>query len=183
MCTLTLAELGGFLAERYTRDVLRLETRQRYQSASEQDGLQRYLAGDPPPAGAGDTPWIQQLRAHVAAGRSWRVLHAVTHPLSDYLRYECEWGYRHNAAAGQQIRITELDERCAKVGDLLIIDGRHIFQYRYDDADQFVDAQQITEHADVAAFLALAEPLWEQGIKFGTWWGRYPRYHRDKLAA
>src|SRR3954454_9953181 len=99
MATLTLAELGGFVAEHYTRDVLRVETRQRYDNPSERDGLHRYLTGEPEPAAAGDTPWIRQLREHAAAGRTWRVLHAVTEPLSDYLRYEAEWGYTHNAAA------------------------------------------------------------------------------------
>ncbi len=29
-------------------------------------------------------------------------------PLSDYLRYECEWGYTYNVTAGEDVRILDL---------------------------------------------------------------------------
>jgi hypothetical protein len=35
----------------------------------------------------------------------------LTSPLSEYLRYECEWGYLPNAAAGEDIRILDLAEK------------------------------------------------------------------------
>ena len=181
MSALTLAELGRFVADHYTHDVLRVETRQRYDTASERDGLRRYLSGEPSPPGAGDTPWTRQLRAHVAAGRSWRVLHAVEQPLTDYLRYECEWGYVHNAAAGQSIRIASLTNVHQQLGDLLVIDGRHVFRYRYDDADRFAEAEDVTDRD--GAYAALLEKLWGEAEPFTTWWAAHPQYHRDTLAA
>jgi hypothetical protein len=180
---LTLAELGRFVTEHYRRDVLRVETRQRYDTESERDDLRRYLAGEPTPSGAGDTPWIRQLRAHAAAGRSWRVLHAVRQPLSDYLRYECEWGYVHNAAAGQSIRIAELTDADEQLGDLLVVDGAHVFRYRYDEADRFVDAEQVTDRGDVARCLDLLERSWSTAEPFASWWAAHPQYHRDPRAA
>ena len=76
----------------------RVETLQRYDNGCKRDGLRRYLAGEPEPPGAGRAPWTRQLRAHATTvTRSWRVLHAVAEPLSDYLRYEAEWGYARNA--------------------------------------------------------------------------------------
>jgi hypothetical protein len=179
---LTLAELGAFLAEHYSRDVLRVETRQSYYNESEQDGLRRYLTGKPAPPKAGDTPWIRQLRAHAAAGRSWRVLHALSYPLSGYARYECEWGYTHNAAAGQNIRIDTLTGKYIDLGDLLIIDGRDVFRYDYDQFDRFISAEHITAPNDVAAYLATVEPLWDQAEPFAAWWNAHPQYHRDIVA-
>lgn len=179
MPTLTLAQLGAFVTEHYTRDVLRVETLQRYDNPSEREGLRRYLAGEPEPADAGDTPWVRQVRAHAAAGRSWRVLHAVTEPLSDYLRYEAEWGYTHNAAAGQDIRITALTDELARLGDLLIVDDRHVFRYQYDDAGRFVSAAHLSEPDDVAVYLARTGPLWRDAEPFATWWARHPHYHRS----
>lgn len=183
MPTLTLAELGRFLGEHYSADVLRVETLQNYRNESEQDGLHRYLEGEPPAPDAGDTPWIRQLRAHVAAGRSWRVLHAVTQPLTDYVRYEMECGYVHNAAAGQQIRITEHDQRHEQIGDLLIIDRRHVFRYQYDDEGRFVSAEHVTDRGDAAALVTLADALWDEGADFTAWWDAHPTYHRNTLAA
>lgn len=183
MPTLTLAELGAFVAERYTRDVLRVETLQRYDNESEREGLRRYLAGEPEAPGAGDTPWTRQLRAHAAAGRSWRVLHAVSEPLSDYLRYEAEWGYTHNAAAGQDIRITALTDEAARLGDLLIVDDRHVFRYRYDSGGRFISADHIDDQSEAGVYLALSASLWSSAEPFATWWSARPQYHRDPRAA
>ena len=49
---------------------------------------------------------MDRLRADTAADRRWRRVHVVELPLSDYLRYECEWGYTDNAAHGEDVRIT-----------------------------------------------------------------------------
>ncbi len=183
MPTLTLTELGAFVAEHYTRDVLRVETLQRYDNESERDGLRRYLAGEPEPPGAGDSPWTRQLRAHAATGRSWRVLHAVAEPLSDYLRYEAEWGYTHNAAAGQDIRIAALTDEVAQLGDLLIVDSRHVFRYQYDTGGRFVRAEHIDDAREIGAYLARSGPLWETAEPFAAWWAAHPQYHRDTHVA
>lgn len=182
MPTLSLAELGQFLTEHYRHDILRVELRQGYYNDSEQDGLHRYLHGEPATSNAGDTPWTRQLRAHVAAGRSWRVLHAVTRPLSDYLRYECEWGYVHNAAAGQQIRLLDVTDHAPALRDDLLIIDEDVFVYRYDDDGRFVDAIHITDAANTAHYRDLAEELWDRGEDFTRWWSRHPSYHREAAA-
>ena len=115
----------------------------------------------------------RQLRAHAAAGRSWRVLHAVVEPLSDYLRYEAEWGYTHNAAAGQDIRIAALTDEVARLGDLLIVDSRHVFRYQYDAGGRFVTAEHIDDPREIGAFLARSGPLWEAAEPFAAWWAAH----------
>jgi len=175
---LTLDELGEFVAKYHTGDLFRLETLPFYNAASDEDDFRRYLRGDPAPSAQAKRPWLDRIRADAAAGRAWRRVHAITHPLSDYVRYECEWGYVPNTAAGEQVRITELTSALAQVGDFFVLDGEHVVRSRYDSDCRFARAEVI--HPDSAASLvALAELLWNQATEFAVWWEAHPSYHRD----
>lgn len=175
---LTLDQLGEFVAKYHTRDLFRLETLSFYNAASDADDLHRYLRGEPAPAAEAKRPWLDRIRADVASGRSWRRIHAVAEPLSDYVRYECEWGYVPNSAAGEQIRMTELTPALAAIGDFFVLDGKHVARSRYDETGRFVNAEVMGDSASVP-FLAIAELLWNQATNFSTWWNSHPRYHRD----
>ncbi|MGH4015555.1 MAG: DUF6879 family protein [Pseudonocardiaceae bacterium] len=179
---LTLDQLGEFVADHHHHDLFRLETLPFYNAASDDDDFRRYLRGDPDPTAQAKRPWLDRIRADVTARRAWRRVHAVTHPLPDYVRYECEWGYVPNTAAGEQIRIAELTPALAQVGDFFVLDGEHVVRSRYDTDCRFARAEVI--HPDSAApFVATAELLWNQATDFDTWWEEHPSYHRDTKTA
>lgn len=157
---LTLDELGEFVGRHHTRDLFRLETLSFYNAASDEDDFHRYLRGDLAPTAQAKSPWLDRIRADVAAGRAWRRVHAVAHPVSDYVRYECEWGYVPNTSAGEQVRITELTPALAKVGDFFVLDGEYDGEYvvrsHYDADCRFAYAEVLP--ADTAApWVGLAE--------------------------
>ncbi|MGH3898274.1 MAG: DUF6879 family protein [Pseudonocardiaceae bacterium] len=179
---LTLDQLGEFVASHHTRDLFRLETLSFYNAASDSDDLRRYLQGEPAPTAEAKRPWLDRIRVDVAAGRAWRRIHAVTQPLSDYVRYECEWGYVPNSAAGEQIRIAELTPALAQIGDFFVLDGKHVVRSRYGETGRFVNAEVLGD-SSAAPFLAIAELLWHQATTFSTWWDAHPRYHRDTPVA
>jgi hypothetical protein len=180
---LTLDQLGEFVARHHTQDLFRLETLSFYNAVSDSDDLGRYLRGEPAPTAEAKRPWLDRIRADVTSGRAWRRIHAVTQPLSNYVRYECEWGYVPNSAAGEQVRIAELTPALAQVGDFFVLDGRHVVRSRYDETGRFVHAEVMGDSASAAPFLAIAELLWNQATNFSTWWDAHPRYHRDTTVA
>lgn len=180
---LTLDQLGEFVAKHHTRDLFRLETLSFYNATSDADDLRRYLRGEPAPSAEAKRPWLDRIRADVTSGRAWRRIHAVTQPLSDYVRYECEWGYVPNSAAGEQIRIAELTPALTQVGDFFVLDGRHVVRSHYDETGRFVHAEVMGNAASAAPLLAIAELLWNQATNFSTWWDAHPRYHRDTPVA
>lgn len=55
--------------------------------------------------------WMEHIRNEVARGLHTYRVHVVHSSLTDYLRYEFEWDYVHNAAAGEHIRILDLTEQ------------------------------------------------------------------------
>ncbi|WP_369689886.1 DUF6879 family protein, partial [Nocardiopsis alborubida] len=88
----------------------RLETLPVYGVTSEDEEFKRFLAGEPrPDEELTDSPWLHRVRRFTTSGRRVERVHVVTQPLSDYLRYEMEWGYDFNIVAGEDVRIIETE--------------------------------------------------------------------------
>jgi hypothetical protein len=89
------------------REAWRLETRPVYAVPQEAERLKRFLAGDKSPDDY-TSAWMDDLRRWRSEGKRVGRVHVVTRPLSDYLRFEFEFYYRHHIRAGEDIRILDL---------------------------------------------------------------------------
>lgn len=179
---LTAAELGQYIDQRLTMAAFRLELLASYNVESERQEYERFLRGEPVTAMAKRRPWLDRLRAEAQAGIRNQRVHVLRTPLTPYLRFECGWGYFHNAAAGEDIRIIDLAEQALPAGlpehDFWLIDDRHAITMHYSDDGQFLGAEPAAPGAlptyqrgrDVA--LAAAEP-------FGAWWQRHTEEWRE----
>jgi hypothetical protein len=188
---LTATELGDYIDARLTRSAFRLELLDRYDVESDGVDFARYLRGEPEPTPERKQPWLDRLQREREAGILNHRVHVLRTPLTDYLRYECEWGYAPNAAAGEDIRILDLAERqlpaCTRLAHLVdhdfwLIDNRHAIRMHYDDDGRFLGAEPVPDsqlaryqHARDAA-IAAAEP-------FNRWWARHPEEWRANRAA
>lgn len=183
---LTEAELGRYIDERLTRSAFRLELLDRYDAESERADFGRFLQGEPVSSLAQRRPWLDRLRTEAQAGILNQRVHVLRTPLTDYLRFECEWGYACNADAGEDIRIIDLAERPLPPGlpdhDFWLIDDRHAIRMHYSDGGRFLGAEP-ADPGDLpryqrarAAVLACAEP-------FGSWWRRHTEEWREHRAA
>ena len=180
---LTLPELGELINKRHTFDLLRVQTLDRYDVPSDGEDYRRYLAGEAEPTPSRKGPWLEHLRTLVESGRAWRNVHVLRTPLSDYLRYACEWGYAYNVLAGQDVRIVELPaddlfRELAGVGDFWVIDGVTVVQMHYDDGGRFVGAKVVSDDEGAGALRAVAGLLWRQAEPFTSWWAGHPQFHR-----
>lgn len=184
---LDLAELAAILGEHHRTDLIRVETLSRYRSASDGTELDRFLNGEAEPDRAGKAAWLDRIRADTASGRRWRRLRVVEPPLTDYVRYSCEWGYTDNSAAGEEVRVLDLSaapsgaDAVTGIGDFYVLDGGHVVVMRYDRSGGFTGAEVLTDpvaeiHRTVARIgWAVAEP-------FDEWWRRHPEHHRSAAA-
>lgn len=184
---LTLIDIEGlaeYIGQRHTRDLFRLETLSYYDVGSDGEDYHRYLRGEPTPNAQAKQPWLDHLRADIAAGRHWRRVHALTTPLTDYVRYECEWAYTFNVAGGEDVRI--IDDAGAPlmgVGDFFVIDHEHVVRSHYDGGGRFLGAEVVAEVSAKAPYIALADAIWPTAHPFTDWWKRHPEYHRSTRAA
>lgn len=179
-------DLGRFIAEYHRTDLLRLQTLDYYGVTSDGEDYRRYIDGEPAPAATGKQEWLDRVRADTSAGRVRRNVHIVRGPLTPYLRYQFEWCYALNTAAGQDIRVLDMTETPAatalfRVGDLAVVEGRHVVRLRYDPDGGYQGAVAVGDDTAVG-YIALAEVAWNLATPFTTWWAEHPQYHRDHTA-
>lgn len=93
--------------EEFRSTAFRLETRALYADDLEHEDWALFLAGRPMTERSPRTePWLKRVADTTAAGKTWRRVHVVSHPLSDYLRFEFT-SYDANLAAGEDVRIAD----------------------------------------------------------------------------
>ncbi|MDT0347629.1 DUF6879 family protein [Streptomyces litchfieldiae] len=92
------------------REAWRLETLPVSTMPQEADSFARFLSGEKSPDDH-NSAWIKDIRTWRAEGKYVGRVHVVTRPLSDYLRFEFEYYYRHHARVGEDVRILDLTDR------------------------------------------------------------------------
>ncbi|KWT61120.1 hypothetical protein ADL21_15055 [Streptomyces albus subsp. albus] len=148
----------------FRKEAWRLETRPVYRVPQEADELARFLAGERFP-GPYEDDWTALIRKHKETGGTIGRVHIVTRPLSDYLRFEFERYYRHQAPVGEDIRILDVTDRenpLADIDDFWMFDRSTIVLMKY-EADGTQTERELYE-GDPAPFLeyqriALAESV------------------------
>jgi hypothetical protein len=176
-------QLGDYIDRHFTSMLFRQEFLGEYDVASDGDDLARYLAGEPGPDMNRKGPWMDHIRREVARGLHTYRVHVVRGPLTGYLRFEFEWGYRYNAAAGEHIRILDLAEhpRPAALADedfWLIGDDRAVLM-RYAPGGRFLGAEIVSTPA-VPRYRAARDAAWEAAVPFADYWDAHQQYWRDR---
>lgn len=175
-------ELGAFMREHFTRSAFRLETLQTYEVASDGSDFARYLAGEPSPSPERKEPFLARLREESARGLYRHRVRVVTYPVSDYTKFEAEWGYLPNSQAGEDIRILDLSERTLPVDvigdDFWLVDNKHAVCMHYGMSGELLGAT--VEPDAVRVCREVRDVMWAAAEPFADWWGRHQELHRDR---
>lgn len=170
--------------DRFDHDAFRHEVLDRYDVPSDGGDLARYLAGEPAPDPAVIEPWGEWVRKQTARGATIRRLRTLTKPPGDYLRWEMEWVYTANVAAGEDIRILDLVENEWSVAiapdtEFWMLDHERVALLDYDPDGRFVGAY--TQEGQIARLIRdLRDQSWVIAEPFTSWWARHPEHHRDR---
>jgi hypothetical protein len=154
-------ELGHLLST-FRRSAWRLEALDRYLSPGEAPGLAAFLRGDPcPPNDPELDEWLAVLQGLPDQGRTLGRVHAITGPLSPYLRFEIEWGYALMAAAGEDIRILHrrswADMPFSQPPDFWLIDDSVAVVMRYDGDGRWLGMDLLSDASDLATYCSLRD--------------------------
>ncbi len=179
---LDLPAIDAFIEERFTRSAFRLEVLDQYTVESDHENVQRYLAGGPAPSWADGDEWMGKLAQDRAAGkRNYRV-HVLRSPLSDYLRYECEWGYVYTSRAGEEIYILDLSETPRPDGlideDFYLMDDEHVLVMRYDREGRLLGGEPATA-ADLPRYRKCRQVALAHAEPFSFYWAQHPEFWRE----
>lgn len=176
-------ELGQFIGEHFHRTAFRLEVRDAYAVATDGGDFARYLAGEPAPDAARKNAWLDTLRAERQAGKVRQWVHVVHGPLTDYLRFEMEWGYLPNLQAGAEVRILDLAEQSRPGGlvdhDFWLLDDEAALIMHYDSAGTFTGAELAD---DPGRYRTARDAAWNNAVPVADYWRAHPQYHRHLAA-
>lgn len=185
------AQLNAWMDRHFTRSAFRLETLQTYEVASDGSDYKRYLDGEPTWTPERKQPWLDHLTAERAAGLRRSRVRVVTHPITPYTRYECEWGYVPNVAAGETVRIYDMGRTGTWTGSTfdaalndwwLVTDHHgdmHAVRMDYGPDGQFQGAQEVIGKRRVQTLVGIRDEMWADSEPFTSWWERHPELHRD----
>ncbi|MEV6818350.1 DUF6879 family protein [Nocardiopsis dassonvillei] len=181
MATLTPDRFGDLFDEA-TRSIFRLETLPVYNPVSESELLKSYLSGGICPKRDRNSEYMDTLFDQTGRGiRRYRV-HVVQSPLTDYLRYEMEWGYVFNTRAGEEVFILDTTEQVRPEGlvdeDFWFFDETDVVRMHYGDDGEFLHPE-LLDDADLAHYRAQRDLAMAKAVPFNEYWSTHPQYHRD----
>jgi hypothetical protein len=147
---LSEADLDPFF-DAVRREAFRLEALPSYAVLVESAGLAAYLAGDPYQKSEAGQAFNEYIRGQVEAGVTWRRVRVVRGPLSDYERWECEWGYTMSEQSGHHTFVLDLAETRDPPElpsyDWWMFDERVVLRFHYDEAGAFLGADLMEDRA------------------------------------
>jgi Family of unknown function (DUF6879) len=125
-----------------------------YSVDEEAESFRAWKEGQPPPAWQLDRGWCRLVADATAAGKFMQRVRLVRYPLSDYVRFEMDWGYPQNIEAGEDIRILGLsrDDELPFIPepergyDFWLFDGVTVVRMDYDGAGRFIGPVDASEH-------------------------------------
>lgn len=153
------------------QSVFRLEGRQTYAIAADDDELVAFRTGAPRPERSVRTsPWLARIAVSTATrGVSWSRVRAIVYPLTEYTRYELVT-YVESQAAGEQILITE-DPVAAD--DFWLIDAgtsRAVGVWmRYDAAGELLGRELVTGHDELDRMSSIAARATASATPLNVW--------------
>ncbi len=159
----------------FRRTSCRLETLSRYTVDPHEEGFRQYLEGRPvPPEDEDLEDWRRLVATATGAGRTVRRVRAIAGSMPAYARYELEWGYPGNAAAGEQIHILHVDDLdvvlgLGPVGDFYLFDDEAVLTMEYDTDGRPLPSRLLTDPAEVLGYRRLWERALGSAFSFETY--------------
>ncbi|MFD8980267.1 DUF6879 family protein [Streptomyces sp. NPDC059564] len=162
-------EAFGRLFENFEHTAWRLETRRRYASDEVTSTYAEFLRGEQP-AWDVETEWSTTIRAKTGAGATVGRVRLVDDPPTDGQRYLLAYAER-NASLGEDIRNmwrADADRLRLPSEDFWIFDSRLVALLNFDDADNLLGAELITEPAEVNRYCQVRDAAWHYAIRYET---------------
>lgn len=169
----TSAEDLGTAFDSFQRSAFRLELRDRYAIAEEDEPFRRFLAGQPHDP-AWREPWKQFVRTALRDGKRISRVHIVREPLSDYLEFELTCGYPASAAAGEDVRILRAGDYPGLYlpdHDYWLFDDRQVAVMDYGQAGDFLGARMTSDPDAVKAYRQVRDLAMKRAVPLAQYLG------------
>ncbi|AWZ06849.1 MULTISPECIES: DUF6879 family protein [unclassified Streptomyces] len=159
----------GKLFENFQHTAWRLETRSRYASDEGTETYTQFLRGETPAWDLG-TPWSVTIREKTQRGVTVGRVRIVDDPVTVGQRYLLAHADK-NAALGEDIRNLwrkDAERLQLPAEDFWIFDSRIVAVLNFDEADNLVDVELITEPVEVNRYAQVRDAAWHYAVPYKT---------------
>ncbi|GAA2061638.1 hypothetical protein GCM10009801_04110 [Streptomyces albiaxialis] len=144
----------------------RLETRRRYASDEETDTYRRFTETGDAKWELDDRAYARMIRSQTDQGKRVERVRIVDEPPTTGQLYLLD-NAKENATFGEDIRNLSraaADRLQLPAEDFWLFDGRLVALLRFDDDDQLLDVELITEPAEVVRYSMIREAAWHHAV-------------------
>jgi hypothetical protein len=155
----------------FERSVFRLETLDRYAVPDDNVDYRRWRQGEPAPPIDGH-PWLELVRAATSTGKRWERVHTIRLPLTDYLRFELEYGYPLSEQVGERCYVLEVpegDPLPVPPVDFWLFDDKLVLRMDYDAEGRILERVPLTDIPTVSEFRRRRELALSLATPFSVW--------------
>ncbi|MEW2528113.1 DUF6879 family protein [Streptomyces sp. NPDC047071] len=156
----------GALFSTFKHTAWRLETRQRFASDEEDETYQQFARGETIQWDLNDE-WSANIRKQTGEGKRVERVRVIDNPPTPGQRYLLDNAVRRNILVGEDIRNLwreEADTLKLPSNDFWIFDSRLIALLNFDDDDQLVNVELITEPAVVLRYAQVRDAAWHHAV-------------------
>jgi hypothetical protein len=149
------------LFQTFSISAFRLEMLDKYTVPSEEIDYARFLAGEELPK-TNETDWARIVRMQISEGKIMQRVHVVSMPLTSYLKFEIDWGYIYNSAAGEQIHLLDrkkVSDDVLRMTDYWLFDRKTLIVMQYDKDGRFLNPVREDSPPVLAACINTADSL------------------------
>jgi hypothetical protein len=114
--------------------------------------------------------WHKTVRAAVAAGKTIGRVRVVRQPLTEYQRYQFDWGVPGNIEAGEDIRVLDLTELELDLPrqDFWLFDDSLVVDLNFNTDGTLVNVDQL-ENPDLGTYLRWRQTALSHAVSFGEY--------------
>ncbi|MEU7555817.1 DUF6879 family protein [Streptomyces sp. NPDC044571] len=157
----------GRLFENFEHTAWRLETRRRFASDEADETYAQFVAGEPVQWDYDDA-WSRTVRGQTGQGKRFERVRIVDNPPSVGQLYLLD-NAKRNCAVGEDIRNLwreEAERLRLPAEDFWIFDSRFVALLNFDDADNLIDVELITEPAAVNRYAQVRDAAWHYAVRY-----------------
>jgi hypothetical protein len=162
---MTLLTGGDFFAlfTTFEHTAYRLEVRERYGIAYEDEPVRQFLAGESVDR-TYMRDWLTLIAEQRRAGKRIERVRVVHRPHSDYTRFGL-WLCQFNTEAGEDIRYLNRDQAAGLPGhDYWIFDSSRLYVLHFDASDDLLGAELVADPATVVRHNYWRDAAWHYAV-------------------
>ncbi|MEU2208264.1 DUF6879 family protein [Streptomyces hygroscopicus] len=172
-----IIDLDAFsdLFNNFEHTAWRLETRRRFASDEATDTYAQFVAGEPVQWDY-DHPWCTNVRVQTKQGKRIERVRIVDNPPTPGQLYLLK-GAKRNCAMGEDIRNlwrADADRLRLPAEDFWVFDSRFVALLNFDDDDNLLNVEVITEPVAVNRYLQVRDAAWHYAVRYDKFAAELP---------